>query len=103
MNTSKMTQSGAAHSAGVTADPAGKGHGSYSGARAIPDHCEQTPLILGKAIDALPQVERLVLSLHYCEGLNAGEIGMVLDLKDAKILDIMSRALRSLRKRLPAA
>jgi hypothetical protein len=101
MNTSKMTQSNPANSAGVTVDHTGKGRGPYSGARSVPGHCEQSPLVLGKAIDALPQIERLVLSLHYCEGLNAGEIGMVLDLKDAKILDIMSRALRSLRKRLP--
>ena len=55
------------------------------------------PVELGRAIEGLPELERLVLSLHYYEELNFKEIGMVLNLKRSKISRIHNRAIYSLK------
>lgn len=55
------------------------------------------PVELGRAIEDLPEMERLVLSLHYCEDLNFNEIGMVLNLKQSKISRIHNRAICRLK------
>jgi DNA-directed RNA polymerase specialized sigma subunit len=52
---------------------------------------------LGRAIDRLPELERLVLSLHYYEELNFTEIGMVLNLKQSKISRIHNHAMYRLK------
>jgi RNA polymerase sigma factor for flagellar operon FliA len=52
---------------------------------------------LGRAIEDLPELERLVLSLHYCEELNFIEIGMVLNLKQSKISRLHNRAIYRLK------
>jgi len=58
---------------------------------------DKDPLELGRAIDRLPELERLVLSLHYYEELNFTEIGMVLNLKQAKISRIHNHAMNRLK------
>lgn len=52
---------------------------------------------LKKAIDALPEKERLVLSLYYYEELTLREIGMVLELTESRICQIHSQAVLKLR------
>ena len=52
---------------------------------------------LGRAIDRLPELERLVLSLHYYGELNFTEIGMVLNLKQSKISRIHNHAMYRLK------
>ncbi len=55
------------------------------------------PLELGRIIEELPELERLVLSLHYYEGLDFSEIGMVLNLRQSNISSIHDRAIFSLK------
>jgi len=59
------------------------------------------PIELGIAIDRLPELERLVLSLHYYEDLDFNEIGMVLDLKRSKISRIHDHAMNRLTTGYP--
>lgn len=101
MNTSKIMQNGSPGTTGVPVDLTGPVSVRFSDGEVESGHCTGDTLVLGKAIDALPELERLVLSLHYCEGLNPGEIGVVLDLKESKVLGILGRVLGTLRKRFP--
>lgn len=55
------------------------------------------PIELGRIIEELPELERLVLSLHYYEGLDFNEIGMVLDLRQSNISSIHDHAIFSLK------
>nr|MDW8081019.1 FliA/WhiG family RNA polymerase sigma factor [Candidatus Calescibacterium sp.] len=55
---------------------------------------------LGALIDALPERERLILSLYYFEGLTLREIGEVLSLSEGRVSQILSRTLLHLRIRL---
>jgi RNA polymerase sigma factor for flagellar operon FliA len=52
---------------------------------------------LKKAIDVLPEKERMVLSLYYYEELTLREIGMVLELTESRICQIHSQAVLKLR------
>lgn len=56
--------------------------------------------LLAKAIDSLPDQERLVVSLFYYEGLLAKEISELLSLSQARISQIHSRAIFRLRGKL---
>jgi RNA polymerase sigma factor FliA len=55
---------------------------------------------LGKAIDELPEKERLVLSLYYYEELNMKEIGLVLNVSESRVCQLHGKALLKLRKRM---
>lgn len=55
---------------------------------------------LGKLIDALPERERLILSLYYFEGLTLREIGEVLSLSEGRVSQILTKTLLHLRIRL---
>jgi RNA polymerase sigma factor FliA len=55
---------------------------------------------LAKAIDQLPERERLVISLYYDEELNLREIGKVLDVSESRVSQISSQAMLRLRARL---
>jgi RNA polymerase sigma factor FliA len=55
---------------------------------------------LAYAIKDLPERERLVLSLSYCEGLNLGEIGFVLDELESDVSRIHASAILRLRSSL---
>jgi len=56
---------------------------------------------LAECIDALPEKEKLVLSLYYDEELNLKEIGEVLGVSESRICQIHSQAMMRLRSRLP--
>ena len=55
---------------------------------------------LTAAIDALPEREKLVLSLYYDEELNLKEIGQVLEVSESRVSQIHSQATMRLRSRL---
>ncbi len=55
---------------------------------------------LVEAIEALPERERLVLSLYYDEGFTFKEIGNILGVSEARVCQIHWRAVRRIRKRL---
>ena len=53
-----------------------------------------------RAIDALPEIERLVLALALCDGLTASEIGQVLDLAPRAVARHRERALTAIHRML---
>ncbi|MFP8965891.1 RNA polymerase sigma factor FliA [Pokkaliibacter sp. CJK22405] len=55
---------------------------------------------LAKAIELLPERERLVLSLYYDEELNLKEIGAVLGVSESRVSQIHSQAAARLRAKL---
>lgn len=55
---------------------------------------------LGLAIDALPEKERLSVTLYYSEDLNLKEIGETLGLTESRISQLISQAMVRLRGRL---
>lgn len=61
---------------------------------------EERLAYLGMLIDALPERERLILSLYYFEGLTLREIGEILSLSEGRVSQILSKILLRLRIRL---
>jgi len=57
---------------------------------------------LTKAIDSLPEREKLVLSLYYDQELNLKEIGLVLEVSESRVSQIHSQAAARLRTRMTA-
>lgn len=55
---------------------------------------------LGRAINGLSDRERLVIALYYYEGLTLKEIGRVLEVTEARVCQIHSKAILRLRARL---
>jgi RNA polymerase sigma factor for flagellar operon FliA len=55
---------------------------------------------LTKAIEGLPERERLVISLYYDEELNLREIGEVLGVSESRVCQINNQAVLRLRSRL---
>ena len=55
---------------------------------------------IGNEIERLPERERLVLSLYYDEELNLKEIGLVLQVSESRVSQILSQATKRLRARL---
>ncbi|MBP6382225.1 MAG: RNA polymerase sigma factor FliA [Pseudomonadales bacterium] len=55
---------------------------------------------IAAAIAGLPERERLVLSLYYDDELNLKEIGLVLDVSESRVSQILSQATKRLRARL---
>jgi RNA polymerase sigma factor FliA len=55
---------------------------------------------LTRAIEALPERERLVMSLYYSEGLNLKEIGAVLKVTESRACQLHGQALVRLKSRL---
>ena len=58
---------------------------------------------LGGGIEALPEKERLVISLYYYEDLNLKEIGGILGITESRVCQIHSKAVSRLRTRLRSA
>ena len=56
--------------------------------------------IITKAIDTLPEKERLMISLYYYEELTMKEIGVVLDITESRVSQIHSKAVYHLRTKL---
>ncbi len=90
----------------------GEGDGS-EGARLVdglPDEHAPDPLAsaeftelrraLAGAIDQLPERERLVIALYYREGLTLKEIGKVLEVTEARVSQIHTKAILRLRGKL---
>lgn len=53
-----------------------------------------------EAIEALPEREKLVLTLYYQEDLNLKEIGAVMDVGESRVSQLHSQAIKRLRSRL---
>ncbi len=53
--------------------------------------------VLGSSIDALPEKERLVLTLYYYEELTMKEIGKVLEISESRVCQLHGKALLKLR------
>jgi RNA polymerase sigma factor FliA len=76
----------------------------------LPDDPEKNPYILcqkgelqrilGKAIDRLPENERLVMSLYYYEELTMKEIGQILGVNESRVSQLHTKALIRMRSRL---
>jgi RNA polymerase sigma factor for flagellar operon FliA len=57
---------------------------------------------LGECIEALPEKERIVVTLYYYEELNLKEIGEVLSLTESRISQLHSQAILRLRSKMKA-
>jgi len=55
---------------------------------------------LAKTIAELPQREALVLSLYYDEELNLKEIGLIIEVSESRVSQILSQALHRLKSRI---
>jgi RNA polymerase sigma factor for flagellar operon FliA len=55
---------------------------------------------LARAIEGLPERERLVMSLYYSDGLNLKEIGAVLKVTESRVCQLHGQALIRLKARL---
>lgn len=53
-----------------------------------------------EAIEALPEREKMVLTLYYQEELNLKEIGAVLEVGESRVSQLHSQAIKRLRARL---
>ena len=60
----------------------------------------ETEYALGKAIDNLPEKERLVVTLYYYEEMTMKEIGQVLDISESRVCQVHSSAILRLHTRL---
>jgi len=54
-------------------------------------------------IETLPQREALVLSLYYDEELNLKEIGLILEVSESRVSQILSQALHKLKSKVNSA
>jgi RNA polymerase sigma factor for flagellar operon FliA len=55
---------------------------------------------LAKAIEELPEREKMVISLYYFEELTLKEIGMVLGISESRVSQLHTRALLKLKNKL---
>jgi RNA polymerase sigma factor for flagellar operon FliA len=58
--------------------------------------------VVTRAIESLPEKQRLVLSLYYYEDLNLKEIGDVLEVTESRVSQLHTQAILWLRRRLRA-
>lgn len=61
---------------------------------------DQLKQLLMAAIDALPEREKLVMTLYYQEELNLKEIGAVLDVTESRVSQLHSQAIKRIRARI---
>jgi RNA polymerase sigma factor for flagellar operon FliA len=61
---------------------------------------EETKQILAKALNRLPEREKIVLTLYYYEGLTLGEIGGILGITESRVCQIHTKAVIQLRSKL---
>ncbi|MEO6821934.1 MAG: RNA polymerase sigma factor WhiG [Candidatus Nanopelagicales bacterium] len=64
---------------------------------------EETKFILSKAINTLPEREKIVVTLYYYEGLTLAEIGKVLGVTESRICQMHTKAVLQLRAKLSDA
>jgi len=60
----------------------------------------ETKEILAKALNRLPEREKIVLTLYYYEGLTLGEIGGILGITESRVCQIHTKAVIQLRSKL---
>ena len=61
---------------------------------------EETKYILARAINTLPEREKIVVTLYYYEGLTLAEIGQVLGVTESRICQMHTKAVLQLRGKL---
>ncbi len=61
---------------------------------------EETKYLLAKAINTLPEREKIVVTLYYYEGLTLAEIGQVLGVTESRICQMHTKAVMQLRGKL---
>jgi RNA polymerase sigma factor for flagellar operon FliA len=61
---------------------------------------EEMKVILGQAINRLPEREKVVVTLYYYEGLTLAEIGQVLGVTESRICQMHTKAVLALRGRI---
>jgi RNA polymerase sigma factor for flagellar operon FliA len=64
---------------------------------------EETKYLLAKAINHLPEREKIVVTLYYYEGLTLAEIGQVLGVTESRICQMHTKAVLQLRGHLADA
>jgi RNA polymerase sigma factor for flagellar operon FliA len=64
---------------------------------------EETKFLLAKAINTLPEREKIVVTLYYYEGLTLAEIGQVLGVTESRICQMHTKAVLQLRGKLADA
>jgi RNA polymerase sigma factor for flagellar operon FliA len=61
---------------------------------------EETKYLLARAINALPEREKIVVTLYYYEGLTLAEIGQVLGVTESRICQMHTKAVLQLRGKI---
>ncbi len=61
---------------------------------------EETKFILSRAINQLPEREKIVITLYYYEGLTLAEIGRVLGVTESRICQMHTKAVLQLRAKM---
>jgi len=61
---------------------------------------EETKYLLAKAINTLPEREKIVVTLYYYEGLTLAEIGQVLGVTESRICQMHTKAVLQLRGKM---
>src|SRR5436305_1626133 len=61
---------------------------------------EETKFLLARAINTLPEREKIVVTLYYYEGLTLAEIGQVLGVTESRICQMHTKAVLQLRAKL---
>jgi len=64
---------------------------------------EETKFLLSRAINQLPEREKIVVTLYYYEGLTLAEIGRVLGVTESRICQMHTKAVLQLRGKLTDA
>jgi RNA polymerase sigma factor FliA len=61
---------------------------------------EETKVLLARAINQLPEREKIVVTLYYYEGLTLAEIGRVLGVTESRICQMHTKAVLQLRAKM---
>ncbi len=64
---------------------------------------QETRFLLNRAINQLPEREKMIITLYYYEGLTLAEIGRVLGVTESRICQVHTKAVMQLRVKLKAA
>ena len=64
---------------------------------------QETKFLLSRAVNLLPEREKIVVTLYYYEGLTLAEIGRVLGVTESRICQMHTKAVMQLRAKLSAA